>query len=116
MRIHQFIFSIAVCLFLSACVVPPAPTYYRAQVVYPDALPGPVVTDVALPATQYEVMGQPTVSGYFWIPGVWLWVGNRYVWQSGYWSAPRPGYTWVPHRWSQQGRSWHMNGGYWLRH
>jgi len=104
-----------VVTLLSACTVASDPHRYRADVVYPDAVPPPVVVFTAPPASQYEVVGVPPVSGYFWISGVWVWEGGRHVWHPGYWSAPRPGYTWVPHRWHREGREWRMNGGHWLR-
>jgi hypothetical protein len=118
MKNRQLMFSIAMLamsLFVASCTTPPAPYRYRPQIVYPDALPPPVITSTAPPALQSEVMGETTVPGYFWIPGVWLWENNRYMWQAGYWSAPRSGYTWVPHHWHQKGHEWHMDGGYWLR-
>lgn len=118
MKNRQLIFRItmlSLALFLTSCATPPAPYQYRPQIVYPDALPPSVITSTAPPPLQDEPRGNPPVPNYFWIPGVWLWEENRYLWQSGYWTPPRPGYTWVPHRWHQEGNQWHMDGGYWLR-
>jgi len=100
---------------LSGCVVVPAPSHYRAAVVYPDAVPAPVITYEAPPPPRYEVVGLAPVPGYFWISGVWIWKDGHHVWHPGHWSAPRPGYQWAPHVWHQEGRAWHMNGGHWIR-
>lgn len=102
--------------FLSGCVVAPAPApQYRANVIYPNSPPPPVVTYTAPPAPQFEEIGKPPVPGYFWVSGVWIWEGGRHVWHPGYWSAPRPGYVWEPHRWHQVGHEWRMDGGHWIR-
>jgi len=33
---------------------------------------------------------------YVWIPGVWIWRGDRYAWRAGYWAACNPDWIWVP--------------------
>jgi hypothetical protein len=41
----------------------------------------------------------------FYVPGHWVWYGDRYVWQAGRWVDPAPGYVWVPDhfRWTPGG-------------
>jgi len=98
--------AVASALFgaaLSGCIVAPAPGYY-ADVA---------VTDVAPPASQYEVVGVAPNPGYIWIGGAWFWEGGRHVWHPGRWEAPRAGYRWVPHTWRREGDRWHMQGGRW---
>jgi hypothetical protein len=103
--------SLATCI--TGCMIAPAPYHYQPKVIYRDAVPPPVITHTAPPTPQIEVIGTPPVQGYFWIPGVWLWEDERYVWHAGYWEAPKPGYVWIPHQWRQVNNEWHGEGGYW---
>ncbi len=104
-----------ITLLLGCTMLAPAPNYYRPSVVYSDAIPDPIITDIAPPAPLYEVMGVSPTPDYFWVSGVWIWQNGHHVWRPGYWSAPRPGYTWMPHRWHQEDKHWHMDGGHWIR-
>ena len=48
-----------------------------------------------------------------WIPGVWVWGEDRYLWRPGYWEPMRANWTYVPdhYRWTPRG---HIHvGGYW---
>ena len=106
MKLKSARVAVASALFgaaLSGCIVAPAPGYY-ADVA---------VTDVAPPASQYEVVGVAPNPGYIWIGGAWFWEGGRHVWHPGRWEAPRAGYRWVPHTWRGEGNRWHMQGGRW---
>src|SRR5262249_13672912 len=31
-----------------------------------------------------------------WVPGVWVWSGQRYAWRPGYWGPYTSGWIWVP--------------------
>jgi hypothetical protein len=41
----------------------------------------------------------------FYVPGQWVWRGDAYAWQAGYWARVQPGYVWVPahFRWTPYG-------------
>lgn len=42
---------------------------------------------------------------YTWLPGCWMWQGNRYAWRPGYWARVQPNWDWVPahYVWSPRG-------------
>ena len=42
---------------------------------------------------------------YTWLPGCWMWQGNRYAWRPGYWARVQPIWDWVPahYVWSPRG-------------
>jgi hypothetical protein len=42
---------------------------------------------------------------YSYVPGLWVYQVNRFVWRPGYWLAYRPGWVWVPatYRWTPCG-------------
>ena len=86
---------------LSACYVSerPAPGYYGAAVT------------VAPPPPQVEE--STARAGYVWVPGYWLWNGNRYVWARGHWVAERPGYHWVAAHWVEVNGGWRLVRGHW---
>jgi len=55
-------------------------------VVGPNPPPPPQVTVAPAPGPDY-----------IWVPGVWLWFGDRWTWRSGYWH--QPGHSrWYGHR------------------
>src|SRR5205085_3442406 len=58
----------------------------------------PEPPDVAAPT-------QPPAPDTFCVPGHWVWNGERYAWQAGYWAKVQPGYVWVSghYRWSPGG-------------
>ena len=58
-------------------------------------------------------IGEPPASDTFYVPGSWVWTGDRYVWRSGYWAKVQPGYVWVPghYRWTPGGYIY--VAGYW---
>jgi hypothetical protein len=49
----------------------------------------------------------------FYVPGYWMWNGDRYAWRAGYWNRARAGYVYVPshYRWSPSG--YVFIAGYW---
>ena len=100
-------------LVLGGCVVAPVPSSYGYGYGY--AEPGYEVATVPPPAPRYEVVGVAPYPGAIWINGYWGWSSGRYVWNRGYWHAPRPGYQWVPHRWVPQAGVWRGQGGRWER-
>ena len=42
---------------------------------------------------------------WFWVPGCWRWVGDRYVWRPGRWALAQANWIWIPDRyvWSPAG-------------
>jgi hypothetical protein len=40
------------------------------------------------PPVRYVVPRSPG-RNLVWVPGYWVWTGNRYVWQDGYWAKNR---------------------------
>lgn len=48
-----------------------------------------------------------------WIDGYWLWSGNRYVWQAGYWQPQRADMLWIPAHYSWTPRGYIFVPGYW---
>jgi hypothetical protein len=77
------------------------------EIVYLPEPPAP--PDLAPP-------GEPPVADSFYVPGYWVWGGDRYVWHAGYWARVRPGYVWVPahYRWTPAGYLY--VSGYWDLH
>jgi len=57
--------------------------------------------------------GQPPSAESFYVPGYYMWNGDRYVWRAGYWAHVQPGYVWVAahYRWTPYGYV-HI-AGYW---
>jgi hypothetical protein len=52
-------------------------------------LPAPPATPLAAPP------GAPPSASSFYVPGNWVWDGERYTWRAGYWARVEPGYVWV---------------------
>lgn len=74
-----------------------------------------VVTDVAPPPPQEEVVGVAPGPDYFWIGGVWFWEGGQHVWHPGHWEHRREGFHYVAHHWDNDDGHWHLRGGTWRR-
>jgi hypothetical protein len=55
----------------------------------------------------------PPTPDNFFVPGYWMWLGDRYAWRAGYWTRVRPGYVYVAshYRWSPYG--YVFVPGYW---
>jgi hypothetical protein len=66
----------------------------------------PAPPDVAPPP-------KPVNQESFFVPGTWVWVGDRYAWRAGYWARVQPGYVWVNdhYRWTPSGVVY--IAGYW---
>jgi len=49
--------------------------------------------------------GKPPAEESFYVPGAYIWTGNRYQWRAGYWAKVQSGYVWVPDdfRWTPNG-------------
>ncbi|MGA2068916.1 MAG: YXWGXW repeat-containing protein [Thermoguttaceae bacterium] len=52
-------------------------------------------------------------ANYFWIPGSWVWQGDRYAWRPGYWAPAREGWVWVPASYYSSPAGWVYCNGYW---
>jgi hypothetical protein len=74
------------------------------EVTYYPAPPAPPTT---------APIGEPPAPDSFYVPGSWVWAGDRYAWRSGYWAKVQPGYVWVPghYRWTPSGYIY--IAGYW---
>lgn len=70
---------------------------------YPEPPPPP---DLAAPPP-------PPDPDMFYVPGYWMWAGDRYVWRAGYHTRPRLGYVYVAshYRWTPFGHV--FVSGYW---
>lgn len=81
-----------------------APAEGKQDVTYLPQPPAP--PEVAAP-------GQSPSADTFYVPGHWVWRGNVYAWQAGYWARVQPGYVWVPshYRWTPGG--YIFVAGYW---
>ena len=55
----------------------------------------------------------PPGSNYFWVPGHQQWIGDRYAWQPGYWTAYQPDWIWVPATYCWTPGGWVYVPGYW---
>src|SRR5438132_1373408 len=76
------------------------------------AQPAPVATadkdaaqkgvEVLTRGPSHDALASPDT---FFVPGHWVWNGERYAWQAGYWARVQPGYVWVAahHRWTPSG-------------
>jgi WXXGXW repeat (2 copies) len=64
------------------------------------------------PPNVAPVADDPTKDTMY-IPGYWMWTGDRYAWRAGYWTRVRPGYVYVPshYRWTPYG--YIFVSGYW---
>ncbi len=60
--------------------------------------------------------GEAPAADQFYVPGYWLYVGDRYAWRAGYWTRSRPGHVYVSshYRWSPYGHV--FVAGYWDYH
>ncbi len=68
--------------------------------------PPPVITHVEY----YEYGSRP---GQCWVNGRYVYVGNQWQWQNGYFQADRPGYYWVQGSWQPRGNEYVWVDGYW---
>ncbi len=52
-------------------------------------------------------------AGYIWVGDGYQWSGGRYIYQPGYWTAPRPGRNYVPGYWNRSRRGDVWIKGHW---
>lgn len=48
-----------------------------------------------------------------WVPGIWMWIDNRYVWRPGYWIEDQPGWVWCPAEYNWTPGGYIFVDGYW---
>jgi hypothetical protein len=72
------------------------------------------VAETAPPPAIEEVRPALPFPGAVWTPGYWHWVGVRYVWVVGRWSARPAGHDWDDHRWERrEDGKWEHRPGHW---
>jgi hypothetical protein len=69
---------------------------------FPEPLEEPQPDEATLAETEYA-----------WLPGHWIWTGERYEWQEGMWVYDLPGYELVFPRWEWDGEKWVFHGAGW---
>jgi hypothetical protein len=74
------------------------------QVTYNPEPPAPPPVAAPPPAPALDM---------FFVPGYWMWMGDRYAWRAGYYTRIRPGYVYVAshYRWTPYG--YVFVPGYW---
>jgi hypothetical protein len=73
-----------------------------------------IATTEPPPTPQREIIVERPTPAYVWLPGYWMWQGERYVWMAGHWEIPpRANVAWVPPRWEWRGRRYVFVAGYW---
>lgn len=73
-----------------------------------------VFVRIGPPPPPREVIVARPSPRHVWIPGYYRWVGERYVWERGYWALPpRPRAVWVPGHWAHRRRGYVWIAGYW---
>ncbi|MFC0514488.1 hypothetical protein ACFFGT_09760 [Mucilaginibacter angelicae] len=48
-----------------------------------------------------------------WVPGEWVWRGNRYVYRQGFYARPRYNHVYVQGHWQPTNRGYVWVRGYW---
>ncbi|MDB5313953.1 MAG: hypothetical protein JWO38_8155 [Gemmataceae bacterium] len=48
-----------------------------------------------------------------WVPGIWLWQANGYVWQPGFWTTGYPDWVWTPASYSWSPLGYVFISGFW---
>jgi hypothetical protein len=68
-----------------------------------------------VPATSPEAGPTSPLPGanYFWIPGCYVWRGDHYAWQPGYWAPARENWVWVPPSYTWTPAGYVYCPGYW---
>ena len=67
------------------------------------------------PSAPYYQRPFAPAPNYIWIDGDWVVRNGRFVYQQGYWAAPRYNRRWETGRWDQHNHGWHWQRGYWHR-
>jgi hypothetical protein len=52
---------------------------------------------------------------FFYIAGHYAPIGDRLVWNPGFWAQVQPGWDWVPARWVRRPDGWEFRAGNWVR-
>lgn len=119
-------------LWVSGCwrTKPPGktwvPGFWRDQAGQSQYVPGfwtnaandAQTTDVAYypeppPPPQLAPPGDPPNVDMLYVPGYWMWTGNRYVWRAGYWTRGRAGLVYVASHYRWTPRGYVFVPGYW---
>jgi hypothetical protein len=85
--------ALAGSLFLSSC----ASDYYVAA--------QPVEPVYVRPVAPY--------AGAYWVPGEWVYRGNRYVYRNGYYTRPRVNRVYVRGNWRHTPHGYSWRRGHW---
>ncbi|RFZ84840.1 hypothetical protein DYU05_04325 [Mucilaginibacter terrenus] len=74
-------------------------------------------------ASDYYVADRPVEPVYvrpvapyanaYWVPGEWVWRGNRYVYRNGYYARPRANRVYVQGAWVHSNRGYVWRRGHW---
>jgi len=66
-----------------------------------------------LPEPEYLRPPRPS-QRHVWVEGEWIWINNRYMYQTGYWAVPEPDRIFVKGHWAQwPNNEWYWVNGYW---
>ena len=65
------------------------------------------------PQEPYYVRPVSPYYGAVWIPGEWVWNGNRYAYINGHWEKPRERQVYVAGHWQESPRGYVWIKGYW---
>jgi hypothetical protein len=77
--------------------------YGERRTVY-DRYPAYGATPPPPPAPPTENISAPPTPNALWIPGYWMFDGQRYTWSGGHWEVPPPNArTYVAAHWENQG-------------
>ena len=90
-----------------------ASRHTRTVVVASDEGVDVVYIETAPPAPRIEVISKRPTPKAIWIPGYWMWKGNKYVWAPGHWEKKPRGRAWAPGQWKRTHRGWYWVAGYW---
>ncbi len=55
----------------------------------------------------------PPNPNYVWVDGEWVWRGNTYIRNEGYWVSPRPNRTYMAGHWEKNNRGYRWKKGEW---
>src|SRR5262249_6638029 len=67
---------------------------------------------IAPPPERVEVVPVPR-TGYFYEPGHYEVIGDRYIWIEGKFIREREGHHWQPYVLERHGERWHYRAGHW---
>jgi hypothetical protein len=80
-------------------------------------MPARVEETTYLPQPRQSIDAGPTSAApapnQFWVPGGWIWRGDGYVWQPGFWNTYQSDWIWVPATYAWTPRGYVYVPGYW---